>query len=268
MYSYREQLDIIEKISVREGTGINVNCPFCGGRKTLGIANKSGAKLWHCFKASCGAKGSIGVGMSTGAMLRRINGIEDGARAKKLIDIPEHLAAIENYPAVIQYLEDNNAIEAYRSGLIRVVYAPVDKRVLFFTKNGKGAVGRSLGKEIPKWKQYGLIDRMFKVGNGSKAIVVEDAVSACSIARFTNCSGCALLGTTLTSIVKAQLCTYQEVVIALDKDASRQAVKLSKRLEGRVKTSVILLEEDFKYLSCEDIKKAYPRLFSIPVSAE
>ena len=58
MYGYREQLEIVDKIPVKEGQGYNMNCPFCGGRKTFGIALRSGRKLWHCFKVSCGVRGS------------------------------------------------------------------------------------------------------------------------------------------------------------------------------------------------------------------
>jgi len=254
MYTYNEQIEIIDKIHVKEGMGININCPFCGGRKTLGIAIRDGRKMWHCFKLSCGAKGATTIGMSTKALRRRIHSVEGANRLKRLIDIPAHLSAPVFHPAVLHYLEDNNSLEAYQNGLIRVEYAPAERRVLFFSEDERGAVGRSLDGATPKWKQYGEIEGIIRVGDGDVAVVVEDVPSACSVSRFTKCSGCALLGTVLSSQQKAQLCAFTEVIIALDKDASRKAIDLKSKLEGRVKTRVVFLEDDLKWLTGDQIQ--------------
>lgn len=254
MYSYRDQIEMLDNIIVKEGHGININCPFCGGRKTLGIAVKDGRKLWHCFKVSCGVKGSKIVGMSTTTLRRKLNGIST-AQTKTLLEIPTLLSSPDNHPAVIKYLEDNNSLAAYRKGLVRVEYAPADKRVLFFSQSGSGAVGRSLVGDLPKWKQYGSIEGLLTVGSGDKAIVVEDANSACVAGMFYNCSGCALLGTVLNPQQKAQLVSFNEVVICLDKDASSKAIQLLRRLEGRVRSRVVFLEDDLKCLTVPETQR-------------
>jgi len=254
MYTYNDQIEMLENIIVKEGHGININCPFCGGRKTLGIAIRDGRKLWHCFKVSCGVRGSKTVGMSTNTLRRKLNGVST-TQTKALLDIPTLLSSPENHPAVIKYLEDNNSIEAYREGLVRVEYAPADKRVLFFSQSGSGAVGRSLVGDLPKWKQYGWIDGLLKVGSGSTAIVVEDVNSACVVGMLPDCSGCALLGTVLSTQQKTELCHFTNVVIALDKDASKKAIKLKERLDGRVNVKVIFLEDDIKCIGISRSKK-------------
>ncbi len=245
MYSYREQIEMLDNIIVKEGHGININCPFCGGRKTLGIAIKDGRKLWHCFKISCGVRGVKSVGMSTATLRRKLNGVST-TQTKSLLEIPTLLSSPQYHPAVLKYLEDNNSIEAYEKGLIRVEYAPAEKRVLFFSQEGAGAVGRSLVGDLPKWKQYGRIEGILRVGSGDTAIVVEDVNSACVASLFHNCSGCALLGTVLSQQQKSELCTFDRVIIALDKDASRKSINLKERLEGRVNVKVVFLEEDLK----------------------
>jgi hypothetical protein len=254
MYTYTEQIEIIDKISVREGCGINVNCPFCGGRKTLGVAVRQGKKLWHCFKVSCGIRGTRSVGMSTGALRKRLHGVEASKRTKRLAEVPALVSDPSFHPAVLKYLEDNNCIEAYHGGLIRVEYAPAEHRVLFFSNDEKGAVGRTMDGAIPKWKQYGNIEGVVKVGTGDVGVIVEDVPSACSISRLQGFIGCALLGTVLSNVQKAQLNHFKEVVVALDKDASRKAIELSRRLEGRVKCRVILLEEDAKHMTVGSLR--------------
>ena len=248
MYSYRDQIEMLDNIIVKEGHGININCPFCGGRKTLGIAVRDGRRLWHCFKVSCGVKGAQTVGMSTSTIRRKLNGIST-AQTKTLLEIPTLLSSPDNHPAVIKYLEDNNSLAAYRKGLIRVKYAPADKRVLFFSQSGSGAVGRSLVGDLPKWKQYGSIEGLLTVGTGNTAIVVEDINSACLLGMFPVCTGCAILGTVLSKQQKTELCTFDRVVIALDKDASRKSIRLKERLEGRVDVKILFLEEDIKNMS-------------------
>ena len=51
MYGYKEQLEIVDKIPVKEGQGYNMNCPFCGGRKTFGIALRNGKSSGTVLKS-------------------------------------------------------------------------------------------------------------------------------------------------------------------------------------------------------------------------
>ena len=87
-------------------------------------------------------------------------------------------------------------------------------------------------------------------------MIVEDIASACSVSRLPFCSGCALLGTSLPPVTVHQLARYEEVVVALDQDASRKSVDLASQLESRVKTRVRYLSEDLKYLNEEQLKAA------------
>lgn len=255
MYSYKDQLEILSPIRLREGESIRVDCPFCGGRNTFGISNKDGKRIWHCFKASCGIRGSEGVGMETTSVLKRIHSASESLPEKPKLPIPIHLSDPSNHPAVMQYLEDNNCIHALENNFIRIMYAPTDKRVLFFNPDSSGAVGRSLVGAKPKWKRYGSIEGVMAVGKGDAAVVVEDIASACAVSQINQFKGCALLGTTLSNVQKAQLITFKKVIVALDQDASATAVALHRKLEGRVKTSTIFLEEDLKSISTMSLSK-------------
>ena len=248
VFTYREQLELLEPIRVREDETKRIDCPFCGGRKTLGITNRDGSKVWNCFKASCGIRGSTGVPMSSNTIRRRLDKVVTKPLGN-IAPIPQHLSHPDNHPAAIEYLKSVNSWEPFKQGLVEIKYDPADKRVLFMFPKSRGAVGRSLIGRKPKWKNYGDTTGLFKVGTGSTAVVVEDAASATFLGMFSYCSGCALLGTNITSLQRAQLCAFDRVLIALDRDATRKSIELKCKLEGRVNVKIIRLTDDIKNMS-------------------
>ena len=257
MYSYRDQLSLLEPIELRENETKRIGCPFCGGSKTFSITRTDGKRLWGCFRASCGVKGIKSVGYSTNAIKAKLEGDKMVSISQNSRGLPRVLSAPGGHPAVIQYLKDNHCYEAHESGLIHIRYAPAVDRVLFSLPNDKfSAVGRALGPDKPKWLEYGIMRKPSIVGKGIIAVVVEDIASACSISRLPFCSGCALLGTSLPPVTVHQLARYEEVIVALDRDASRKSVDLASQLESRVKTRVRYLSEDLKYLNEEQLKAA------------
>jgi len=194
--------------------------------------------------------------MDADTIRRRLETDHERQRVRQAPDIPQHLSRPEHHEDVLAYLERVNSSWAYENGLAKIRYAPAENRVLFFFPEDRGAIGRSLDGSTPKWKAYGDTSGLFTVGSGPTAVLVEDAASACSVARFMDCSGCALLGTSLRSEQKTQLRAYQRVVIALDKDASRKAVSMKQKLDGRMPTSVLLLEEDLKYAGADELERS------------
>ena len=255
MYSYREQREILDAVRLREGQRRRLDCPFCGGSKSLSISRHHGKRLWQCFKASCPARGVSGAEMDTDTLRQKLEGGDSKPPRGAQTPLPAHLSRPEHHDEVVEYLQSVNSLWAYENGCITIRYAPAENRVLFFYPGGRGAVGRALDRRKPKWKAYGDTSGLLTVGSGDVAVIVEDAASACSVARFSICSGCALLGTELRSEQKSQLGAFQRVVIALDKDASKKAVALKSKVEGRVPTSVALLEDDLKHCSLKQIER-------------
>jgi ribosomal protein L37AE/L43A len=253
MYTYCEQKEALDAVWLREGQQKRIDCPFCGGQKTLSVSRRQGRRMWQCFRASCPAKGVAGAEMDAEAIRSRLSG--DVTTKRRSAPVPEHLSRPEHHAKATAYLQSVSSWQAYEEGLIKVRYAPAEDRVLFFFPEDRGAVGRSLNGQKPKWRAYGDISGLLTVGSGDTAVLVEDAASACSISRFLFCSGCALLGTELRSEQKSQLMAYQRVIIALDKDASRKAVAMKSKIEARAPTSVVLLEEDLKFCTLRDIER-------------
>lgn len=219
----------------------------------MGISNKDGAKIWHCFKASCGVRGSQNIGITLQGLKSRM---ERSAPVKMRtgVPLPGHLSDPRLHPEALEYLKSVNSLHALEDGLADIKYSPAMKRVIFMMPYGNGGVGRSLIGEKPKWKNFGDTSGILQIGTGDTAVVVEDAASAASVARFSICSGCALLGTNISSQQRSQLLHFANVIIALDKDASKKAIKLKSKLEGRVNTRVVFLEDDLKWLTTEQIQ--------------
>jgi hypothetical protein len=249
-YSYRDQIDILSSIRINDGEKKSLDCPFCGGRKKFGILKQDGKLLWNCFRSSCGVKGSYNAGRGASGVKAYLRGKE--TKAVYYNSLPSIVSSIDHHKEALAYVESVNSLEAYRDGLIKVKYAPRDNRVLFYTDDGKGAVGRALDGRTPKWYTYGDTSKGIQVGQGIP-ILVEDAPSACSVARLEGYCGYALLGTRITPSIKAQLRHFDEVIIILDKDANSKAVSLSRSIQSITKATVRFTTKDLKWLSVRKI---------------
>jgi len=249
-YSYRDQIDILSSIRINDGEKKSLDCPFCGGRKKFGIVKQDGKLLWNCFRSSCGVKGSYNVGRGASGVKAYLRGKE--TKAVYYNSLPSIVSSIDHHKEALSYIESVNSLEAYRDGLIKIKYAPRDNRVLFYTEDGKGAVGRALDGRTPKWYTYGDTSKGIKVGQGIP-VLVEDAPSACSVSRLEGYCGYALLGTRVTPFIKDQLRHFDEVIIILDKDASSKAVSMSRSIQSITKAAVRFTTEDLKWLSVRKI---------------
>lgn len=254
-YSYREQLDIIKQIHMAEGQSRSLDCPFCGGRKKFTITKTDdGMTLWNCYRASCPAKGSY-TGKRSAASIRRtldkqpvVTKVE-----KRVTPVPAITKNIRNEETALQFLKDNNCLEAYDSGFINIRYAPAEKRVLFYTNDEHGAAGRSLVGHRAKWWSYGDVSKGIHVGVGKTAVLVEDTPSACAVSRIKDHVGVALLGTNITEQIRNTLKYYTNIYIVLDNDASSKAITLARSLSTAAK--VRLTKHDLKHLAAEQIQE-------------
>ena len=250
-YSYREQLSIIKAIILSEGERKTLDCPFCGGRRKFSISKQDGMVLWNCYKASCTAKGSYQGQRSVDAIKKRLSGpTEPAVKPSKITPLPAITTSIFNHEAALRYVTENNCLDAFNKGYIQIRYAPAEKRVLFYTQDGKGAVGRSMAQHKAKWWTYGDVTQGYAIGQGSTAVVVEDVPSACAISRLDDHVGIALLG---TAAGRMQLQPHLEkVILVLDKDASSKSVSVARRLgQG---TTVRYTDADLKNLSVDKLR--------------
>ena len=167
--------------------------------------------------------------------------------------LPEQLVSGKHNTAVQAYAESVHATNA------DVMYDPDEHRAVFVIRDQHslepiGAVGRALNKNMmPKWKRYDRRKDLLyiRTGNGT-AVVVEDCASACAV-NAAGYTGVAILGTNLSEDMLPKLRQFDSVIIALDKDASKKALKLKKMLDPYTNSKVRFLPDDLKYFSPHQI---------------
>ena len=173
MYSYRDQIEVIERIKVKEGEHKTLDCPFCGGTKKFTIDRlHDGRLVCNCFKASCNVRGSRSYGRSPKAAKAYTAGIKQSKPARKVLLLPEFTTRVENRKDPMEYLSSVYSSEAYKAGLIDIRYDPKSKRVLLYNKDKTGAVGRALAFG-PKWLGYGDTSRGIYVGKSNVRVLLK-----------------------------------------------------------------------------------------------
>lgn len=245
--NYKEQLEFVKGLRLAEGERRSITCPACGGHKKFTVERlaTSGKILWNCFRASCPIRGGYNGPRSIKAAKAFLSADCNQEQISHYLPIPAITSRLEHSDKACEYVYSVNSFEAYKSGLIKVRYAPREDRVLFYSNDQKGAVGRSLNGGV-KWMTYGDVSAGFAIGEGGTAVAVEDVPSACAVSMIPGYVGYALCGTTLKKCDINALNKYNKVVIILDNDAKSKAVRLQKKIRGNV--TMRITSEDLKVL--------------------
>ncbi len=210
--------------------------------------------LYNCFSASCPISGAADY-EATADDLRAVWANKEPAQRD--FEVPAWWLPVTAEKRALDYLRANNSLEAVVAGAAQVRYDPRQDRVVFLCiDQGQvvQAVGRGLKSSIkPKWYKYVNSGFPFvtSVHSTNLAIAVEDAASACAV--FHHGVGIALLGTFLTDQCLSQLRHYKNVILALDKDATRKAVELSAVIKQFVNCRIVMLDKDLKHCSKEEL---------------
>lgn len=264
---YARITKLVQSLNVRNNTSYRGDCPACGGRNSFSATKTSGCTQYYCFRASCKIKGKINSNLSLAdakSVFRKTKVIEDKLEIRELLGWDRE---VQEHPKVVEYLTENNCMDAYHLCPDKFWYDTIKDRVCFTEYNGvndfKLATGRSLRAEKPKWYKYiALPGALFSIRarmtrDTGKLYIAEDCASACSLSRLGY--SFALCGTSyeIDSLIRTTEATgKQDVVICLDKDAAMIAMKLKRDLEGAGKfksVKVAQLSDDAKYLKFEHL---------------
>jgi len=247
MHKYIEDLDL------GEGDTVRGDCPDCGGKNTF-TANKSGgAVLYNCYKLGCKISGVHTVGMTAADIQARMQEVEQDKPKPKveIMELPEYV------------VRSGSGLDAFREkwdlwdqGLM---YDLKDKRAVFpiFINNVLiDAVGRALAGAEPKWLRYTGKANYFIGGTGKTVVVVEDVISAITVAKL-GFTGMAILGTSLSVAHMEQLGNYSQVIVALDPDAAHKTLRFRQEIEAwtGATTIALRLDDDIKYRVESDIEQ-------------
>jgi len=252
---YGSQLHIVQRLKVPEGISRRYDCPFCGGHNTLGVSNIAGTLSWHCFKASCHARGINEQGRSINGIKTALSRTSNDSKGVGIgADIPD-LLSYSLHDEHVEWLKKVNSYEAYDKKLVKIAYAPRIERLLFSSNKGKGWIGRKFGKYGPKWLKFGDLTHLFACGTGKTGVLVEDAPSACAVGAIPEYTGLALLSTAMTVQHTLDLAPYDNILVCLDPDASVKSLSITKRLYGIKPVRTVLIPDDLKYYTQPKIKE-------------
>lgn len=241
----------LKDLAKEEGIQYRYDCPFCNGKNTFSVKKELGKIYYNCFKNSCDQRKSRGVLQ----YVRTLNELKEDSKKKEeqVFTVPDYIEYGICNERMVNELKSKHAWEAYVNNYISIGYDPKEDRLIFFIKEQNkivGMVGKSLSKGLPKTKTYRSSIGVLEVGRGSTAVVVEDVLSACSVSRDARYTGVPLCGTTLKVEHIDRLDKYKRIIIALDKDASRKALKYHHLLSFIYKdVRLSLLDKDLK--DCE-----------------
>ena len=244
-------LDYIYSLNITVGDTRRVDCPICKGYKTFTVTNNMGSLLWNCYKASCNVSGKKRVHLSVEDIQTTFSKTIESNKENDFM-LPEYVVDRKNTPDIISWC----AKWSINADDLDLHYDVKEHRVVFPIYKDNiivDAIGRSLGKRLPKWKKYGNSGLPFSFGCGKVAVVVEDCVSAAVVGSDVFV-GVAVLGTSLSEIHKKYIAQFSTAIIALDPDALPKTLSFAKELRGHVKdVRVLKLHDDLKYRSKIDL---------------
>ena len=236
----------IDDLDLSEGDVVRSDCPDCTGKNTFTASKTGGAVVYNCYKLGCKIQGIHTVGMTAADIEARMKDIPK----PKPKNIPEHVVfnslGLEDF---------RNKWDLWDQGLM---YDLQDNRAVFpiFHKGVMiDAVGRSLTGANPKWLRYTGKADYFTAGTGETVVVVEDVISAITVAKL-GLTGMAILGTSLSVAHMSHLGDYSQIIVALDPDATHKTLKYRREIEEwtGVTTTALRLDDDIKYRVESDIQ--------------
>ena len=241
-------VDKLNELNVEEGTSKRFDCIFCGKKNTLSVTKKKGKLLWNCFSASCNSKGNVGTDYSKEDLIKEIESNKDAEELLPFI-FPDYCVNVDRSDKAIRYIKHFDFYDVYEANPNYFMYDVKGDRLVFVVEHGgnvTGAVGRSLRGEM-KWLRYDSNHAPFIMkANSDTAIIVEDCISACVVAKCHN--GVALLGTNLLTEHIKYIKHFKKIWVALDRDATAKSLDIQRKIAIHVPDcSIKILDRDLKY---------------------
>jgi hypothetical protein len=248
--------DYVNGLTIAPEGRLRMDCPACGKKNTFSVSDTNGERLWFCFHADCGVRGRTGFRIRNDTpyhpLLKKTMTVREPL-CEQEFQLPDTVVPVSRSEEAVRYLKRVNAYDAYLSGRVDIRYDFRMNRVVYLIKDRRrtvDAAGRSLVNAKPKWWRYGKSGNPFVCGSSRIGVVLEDCASACSVSSFL--SGIALLGTNLQDSHLPTLRQYDRLLVALDKDATKKALELVRRLQAIRPTNLIVLNKDVKDMTNDE----------------
>ena len=253
MYGDTDVVTFVKALSIPVDETYRGNCPVCHHKNTFNVTNTTGRLLYNCYHADC----TVGGTTKTGHLIQTSSRTK--TKIPQAVDLSvynKQWVGLDRSQRVVDYLKSVQAYYAYKNKFADIRYDVKEDRCVFLVYRDKtlaDAVGRSLTNSKPKWKRYASSRVPFVTKNQSdNLVIVEDCASACAL-TISGVRGMALMGTNLLTEYLKYCKGYKQVTMALDKDASKKAMKLVHELSIHVRTKLKLIDKDIKTWTKEKI---------------
>lgn len=255
----------LELLNLQEGQSHRSNCPVCGRRNTFGVRKINGDIVYNCFSNSCGIKG-VKTGRRSVASFKNTIGKTQGKVEHGYV-LPQHFIRGLSTPEAYDWVVKHNAYAAYEKDMYEI-YTDIreDRIVIPIYSSSKllvNAGGRAWSKfTYPKFRIYNRDAPVypFVVGNSSEVYIVEDFASAAAVAGF-GATGVALLGTNPKYELLIQTLKQlnpTNIKVALDKDATNKAIKLTKFLQFIFRCATLHpIQKDIKDMTQQELVEMF-----------
>ena len=230
-------------------------CPFCSGgssgERTLSLKRDNHRILYMCHRASCGAKGSYSARSQAAKEYRR--------KERRFVTVTDPLTdelaseLMSKYHLTSEEIRrgEISTTTAYSSDGHLRVYLPKHR----MDGTVRGYTARALDKvQTPKALSFVFHEDepnlgWYFRGRSRPLVIVEDAFSALRVSSF--CNAVYLSGTHISDAIADELVRsgITPVYLMLDRDATRQAVKLALRYSNKCKMHVVPLPMDLKNMA-------------------
>ena len=257
----------VESLPLQLNVTERSNCPECGNYNTFAVTKKVDGIYWFCFHNSCRAKGKVG-----GTILKADLDQFIHTQSKKAVPykIPDSWLDLSK---VRWLLNRHHILDVFKDRRVQCCYDPkLDRYVFMIYREGVcyGGIGRSFTSK-PKWLFYSHSNQnklplvvpkygtfyspFYPKGVQKGGIVVEDAISAAAVSHIAD--GVALLGTHIPADFIDTLRSYDNLVIALDADATGKSIRYQQYLNTFVPTRIVMLEKDLKDITRAQINDLF-----------
>lgn len=262
----RAELEL-EAGTLEPGESVRMVCPFCGGgdraERCLSLTHREdGTLLYHCYRARCGAGGTLGANASLRRGLARVGEQLARASGRAKPNIESRLRRLDTSPVTEAW-----GLCATTLDMLGVRWDEETGRLAYPVYTPQLMLrGRVLRVPPGDERQPKALTHMYEdaptlawntVDNdGDLVVVVEDIPSALML-DDCNYRAVALNGTHLTDEAVAELDqNATRVIWALDRDAFNKAMALDKKYRLLFKsTAVLMLDRDFKNQTWEEVDK-------------
>tara|TARA_R110000744_G_scaffold249313_2_gene365604 strand:- start:42 stop:821 length:780 start_codon:yes stop_codon:yes gene_type:complete len=243
----------VKALSIPTDETYRGDCPVCHRKNTFNVTNTIGRLLYNCYHADC----TVGGTTKTGHLIQASSRTKNQTPQKVDLSVyNKQWVGLDRSQRVVDYLKSVQAYHAYKNRFANIRYDVKEDRCVFLVYKDKtlvDAVGRSLTNSKPKWKRYASSRVPFVTANDSSyLVIVEDCASACAL-TISGVRGMALMGTNLLTEYLKYCKGYKLVTVALDKDASKKAMKMVHELSIHVRTKLKLIDKDIKTWTTEKI---------------